>query len=180
MGVTPCPDNRPGSARIADRVASTETPPQCERALQRPRCGHALVAIRDRLRQQHPRNDERRGLSLDWPATSADEAVPRRRQCLVRRRARGREHHARPGRGRHGDRAHHCHYLSPTLGGYADVREAQRSMISRDGGRHREEEPDRCANEGRAQRREGDLPNNEGDAAGDRADEIAAIGPEPL
>ena len=28
MGVTPCPDNRPGSARMADRVASTETPPQ--------------------------------------------------------------------------------------------------------------------------------------------------------
>src|SRR5690242_887358 len=27
----------------------------------------------------HPRNDERRGLSLDWPATSADEAVSRRR-----------------------------------------------------------------------------------------------------
>jgi hypothetical protein len=39
-------------------------------------------------------------------------------------------------------------------------------IISRDGGRHREEERDHCANKGRAQRHEGDLPNNEGDAAG--------------
>ena len=93
---------RPHSARMADRVASTETPPQCDRALQRPRCGHALVAISV---NNHPRNDERRGLSLDWPATSADEAVSRRRQSLVRRRARGREHHARPSRGCHDDRA---------------------------------------------------------------------------
>src|SRR5215813_8308719 len=119
----------------------------------------------------HPRNDERRGLSLDWPATSADEAVSRRRQCLVRRRARGREHHARPSRGCHDDRARHCHGLSPTVGRYADVREAERGLISRDGGRHYKEEPDRCANEGRAQRREGDLPGNKGDATGDRADD---------
>ena len=62
-------------------------------------------------------------------------------------------------------------YLSPTLGGYADVREAECGMISRDGGRHCEEQRDRCANERRAQRREGDLPGNKGDAAGDRADD---------
>ena len=55
---------RPHSARMADRVASTETPPQCDRALQRPRCGHALVAISV---NNHPRNDERRGLSLGQP-----------------------------------------------------------------------------------------------------------------
>jgi hypothetical protein len=153
---------RPHSARMADRVASTETPPQCDRALQRPRCGHALVAISV---NNHPRNDERRGLSLDWPATSADEAVSRRRQCLVRRRARGREHHARPSRGCHDDRACNCHGLSPTVGRYADVRQAERGMISRDGGRHYKEEPDRT------QRREGDLPGNKGDATGDRADD---------
>ncbi len=171
MGVTPCPDNRPGSARIADRVASPR-----RRLSASERCSDRAVVTRWWRSEtgsvnNHPRNDERRGLSLDWPATSADEAVSRRRQCLVRRRAWGREHHARPGRGRHGDRAHHCHYLSPTLGGYADVREAECGMISRDGGRHCEEQRDRCANEGRAQRREGDLPGNKGDATGDRADD---------
>jgi len=113
------------------------------------------------LRQQPP-SKRRTARTQPWPATSADEAVSRRRQCLVRRRARGREHHARPSRGCHDDRACNCHGLSPTVGRYADVGEAERGMISRDGGRHYKEEPDRCANEGRAQRREGDLPGNKG------------------
>jgi hypothetical protein len=65
-----------------------------------------------------------------------DQAVLRRRQCLIRRRAWSRGHHARPGRGRHDDRARHCHCLSPTLGWDADVREAEPGMISRDGDRH--------------------------------------------
>ena len=149
---------RPHSARMADRVASTETPPQL-------RASAAATALWSRvggdLRQQPP-SKRRTARTQPWPATSADEAVSRRRQCLVRRRARGREHHARPSRGCHDDRACNCHGLSPTVGRYADVGEAERGMISRDGGRHYKEEPDRCANEGRAQRREGDLPGNKG------------------
>jgi len=166
MGVTPCPDNRPGSARMADRVASTETPPQL-------RASAAATALWSRVGgDQRPApstttlettNGEDSALIGQRPQ---HEAVSHRRQCLVRRRARGREHHARPSRGCHDDRARNCHCLSPTVGGYADVREAQRSMISRDGSRHYKEERDHCANKGRAQRREGDLPKDEGDAAG--------------
>ena len=166
MGVTPCPDNRPGSARMADRVASTETPPQL-------RASAAATALWSRVGgDQRPApstttlettNGEDSALIGQRPQ---HEAVSRRRQCLVRRRARGREHHALPSRGCHDDRARNCHGLSPTVGGYADVREAERGMISRDGGRHYKEERDHCANKGRAQRREGDLPKDEGDAAG--------------
>src|SRR5262245_45428610 len=42
---------------------------------------------------------------------------------------------------------------------------AECGIISRDGGRHCEEERDPCANRGRAQRHEGDLSSNEGDGA---------------
>jgi len=170
-GATACPD--PGHTAPAWRIVSH--PPR-RRVSAIERCSDRAVVTRWWRSEtgsvnNHPRNDERRGLSLDWPATSADEAVSRRRQSLVRRRARGREHHARPSRGCHDDRARNCHGLSPTIGRYADVREAERGMLSRDGGRHYKEERDHCANKGRAQRHEGDLPNNEGDAAGDRADD---------
>jgi hypothetical protein len=55
--------------------------------------------------------------------------------------------------------------LSPALSGDANVPEAEGGMISRDGGRHYEEERDPCANKGRAQRYEGDLSSNEADGA---------------
>ena len=44
-------------------------------------------------------------------------------------------------------------------------------MIARDGGRHCKEQGERDANEGRPQRREGDLSGKEDDAAGDCADD---------
>jgi hypothetical protein len=156
---------RPHSARMADRVASTETPPQCDRALQRPLWSRVGGDQRPAPPTTTLETTNGEGSALIGQRRQ-HEAVSRRRQCLVRRRARGREHHARPSRGCHDDRARNCHCLSPTVGGYADVREAQRGMISRDGGRHYEEERDHCANKGRAQRREGDLPKDEGDAAG--------------
>jgi hypothetical protein len=68
--------------------------------------------------------------------------MSRQWQRLVRYRARGSEHHARPGRGCHDDRSYQCRCLSPALTGSANVREAECGMISRDGGRHCEEERD--------------------------------------
>src|SRR5262245_6674485 len=44
-------------------------------------------------------------------------------------------------------------------------------MIARNGGRHCKEQRDRRANEGRPQRRKGDLSEKEGDAARDCADD---------
>ena len=81
-------------------------------------------------------------------ATSGDEAVSRRRQCLVRRRARGREHHARPGRCRYGDCASDCYRLLPTYGRHSDVRETRGGTISRNSSRQCEEERDGCADQG--------------------------------
>src|SRR5262249_40240510 len=127
---------RPHSARMADRVASTETPPQCDRALRRrlwSRVGgdQRPVPWADRLHDAalapYSRSDrERRGLSLDWPATSAGGGFPPAEMKSGCWRSR----HARPSRGCHDDRARNCHCLSPTVGRYADVREAERGMIS--------------------------------------------------
>ncbi len=156
---------RPHSARMADRVASTGTPPQCDRALQRPLWSRVGGDQRPAPPTTTLETTNGEGSALIGQRRQ-HEAVSRRRQYLVRRRERGREHHARPSRGCHDDRARNCHCLSPTVGGYADVREAERGMISRDGGRHYKEERDHCSNKGRAQRREGDLPKDEGDAAG--------------
>ena len=125
----PRPHNAPhgGSCRICWRRHPGPIEP-----LQRPRSGHAL-GIRDR--SSRPVEIANRGSS----------ALPGRRRQRIRRchaggnalsgTGRGRKRHARPGRGRHDDRARHCHGVSPTLGGYADVREAECGMISCDGSR---------------------------------------------
>jgi hypothetical protein len=170
-GATACPD--PGHTAPAWRIGSH--PPR-RRLSAIERCSDRAVVTpwwrsETGSVNNHPGNDERRGLSLDWPATqlmrrchaggSALSGVGRGAESTMRAQAVA----------GHDDRAHNCHGLSPTVGGYADVCEAERGMISRDGGRHYKEERDHCANKGRAQRREGDLPNNEGDAAGDRADD---------
>src|SRR5262249_26000675 len=81
-GATACPD--PGHTAPAWRIVSH--PPR-RRLSAIERCSDRAVVTRWWRSEtgsvnNHPRNDERRGLSLDWPATSADEAVSRRRQCL--------------------------------------------------------------------------------------------------
>jgi hypothetical protein len=53
---------------------------------------------------------------------------------------RGREGHAHPGRSRHDNCANHCDCLLPAIGGYTDVRDAERGMIPRDGTRDCEKE----------------------------------------
>jgi hypothetical protein len=45
---------------------------------------------------------------------------------------RGREGHAHPGRSRHDNCANHCDCLLPAIGGYTDVREAERSSACND------------------------------------------------
>jgi hypothetical protein len=138
-------------------------------ALQRARHGHAS-AIRNRLRPPPSKTTNGGNSAL----------LGQRRQRIRRCHARGnalsgigcgRERHARPGRCRHDDRARNCHGLSPALGGYADVGETERGMISGEGSRHSENQCDGCTDEGRAERRRGDLRGNKGDAAGDRADD---------
>src|SRR6516225_2499904 len=86
---------RPHSARMADRVASTGTPPQCDRALQRPLWSRVGGDQRPAPPTTTLETTNGEGSALIGQRRQ-HEAVSRRRQCLVRRRARGREHHARP------------------------------------------------------------------------------------
>jgi hypothetical protein len=86
----------------------------------------------DPKRLQPPLKSQTAEARPAWAATSADKAISRRRQCLVRRRARGSKRHTRPGRCRHDDCARNCYCLSPTFSGYTNVRESECGMISSD------------------------------------------------
>ena len=78
--------------------------------------------------------------------------------------------HARPGRAADKDSADDGECLTPAFGRHADMRESESRMVAGDGGRHGIEQPDRGADERRADRREGDLPDRQGRAAGEDAD----------
>ena len=83
---------------------------------------------------------------------------------------RDKQRHARPGRAADKDSADNREGLAPAFGRHADMGEPKRRVVAGDGGRHGEEERDCGADERRSHRREGDLPDRQGRAAGENAD----------
>ena len=88
--------------------------------------------------------------------------------------------HAPPGRAANKNGADDGECLTPGFGRHADMRESERRVVAGDGGGHGIEQPDRCADQRRADRREGDLPDRQGRAAGEAPTMSAPIRPEPL
>jgi hypothetical protein len=130
MGVTACPNTRP--RRPYGRIVSRpmETTPRSDRSTATSSRYGSRAG--DPKRLQPPLKSQTAEARPAWAATSADKAISRRRQCLVRRRARGSKRHTRPGRCRHDDCARNCYCLSPTFSGYTNVRESECGMISSD------------------------------------------------
>jgi len=82
---------------------------------------------------------------------------------------RDKQRHARPGSAADKDSAENREGLAPAFGRYADVGESKRRVVAGYGGRYGEEERDYAADKLRSHRREGDLPNRQGRAAGENA-----------
>jgi hypothetical protein len=80
------------------------------------------------------------------------------------------QRHARPRRATDKDSADNREGLAPTFGRHADLGEPKRRVAACDRGGYGEEERDCGADERRPHRRKGDLPDRQGRAAGENAD----------
>ena len=114
--------------------------------------------------------DDREALALTLRSRRRERQTSRSRCNALPDIGREEQKHASPGGAADKDSADDGECLTPGFGRHADMRESESRVVAGDGGGHGIEQPDRCADQRRADRREDDLPDRQGRAAGEASD----------
>ena len=129
-----------------------------------------LQIVRASRHRADSQPDDREALALTLRSRRRERQMSRTLCNALPAIGREEQKHAPPSGAANKDSADDGECLTPGFGRHADMRESVGRMAAGYGGAHGVEQPDRCADQRRADRREGNLPDRQGRAAGEASD----------
>ena len=129
-----------------------------------------MQVVRTSRHRADSQPDDREALALTLRGRRRERQMSRTRCNALPAIGREEQKHAPPGGAANKDSADDGECLTPGFGRHADMRESESRVVAGDRGGHGIEQPDRCADQRRADRREDNLPDRQGRAAGEASD----------
>jgi hypothetical protein len=133
-----------------------------------------LQIVRTSRHRADSQRDDREALALNLRSRRRERQMSRTLCNALPAIGREEQKHAPPGGAANKDSADDGECLAPRFGRHTDLRESECRMVPGDCSRHGVEQPDRGADQRRADHREDDLPNRQGRAASEHADDERA------